>query len=91
KSALTTKARLKATSKRLSCISSSVIEAFIFPFVQVMGLTCNVYGLNIIYKKIYAIQRLASFNYPSTNREVKDGGLKALMDTFGLVEVGGTS
>jgi hypothetical protein len=46
--------------------------------------------MNIIDKKVYTIQKLASFNYPSTNREVKNGGVKALIDAFDLVEVSET-
>jgi molybdopterin/thiamine biosynthesis adenylyltransferase len=90
KSALTTKAHLNAALRRLPYIPPSAIKLFIFPFVQIMGLTCNVYGMNIIDKKVYTIQKLASFNYPSTNREVKNGGVKALIDAFGLVEVSET-
>ncbi|KAG0734758.1 hypothetical protein G6F62_011673 [Rhizopus arrhizus] len=86
KSALATKAHLNAALRRLPYIPPSAIKLFIFPFVQIMGLTCNVYDMNIIDKKVYTIQKLASFNYPSTNREVKNGGVKALIDAFGLVE-----
>ncbi|KAI8073762.1 hypothetical protein BDF21DRAFT_328192, partial [Thamnidium elegans] len=84
KSALATKTHLNAALRRLPYIPKSAIKLFIFPFVQIMGLTCNVYGMNIVDKKVYTIQKLASFNYPSTNREVKNGGLKALIDAFGL-------
>lgn len=87
KSALTTKAHLNAALRRLPYIPPSAIKLFIFPFVQIMGLTCNVYGMNIIDKRVYTIQKLASFDYPNTNREVKNGGVKALIDAFGLIEV----
>lgn len=70
KSALTTKAHLNAALRRLPYISPFAIKLFYFPFVQIMGLTCNVYGMNIIDKKVYTIQKLASLNYPSTNREI---------------------
>ncbi|RCH82041.1 hypothetical protein CU098_007040, partial [Rhizopus stolonifer] len=43
KSALTTKAHLNAALRRLPYIPPSAIKLFIFPFVQIMGLTCNVY------------------------------------------------
>ncbi|ORE01048.1 hypothetical protein BCV72DRAFT_323361, partial [Rhizopus microsporus var. microsporus] len=55
KSALTTKAHLNAALKRLPYVSSSAIKLFIFPFVQTMGLACNVYGVNIIDKKVYTM------------------------------------
>ncbi|KAL7321798.1 hypothetical protein PS15m_001528 [Mucor circinelloides] len=56
KSALTTKAHLNAALRCLLYIPPSAI-----PFVQIMGLTCNVYGMNIIDKKAYTIQKLALF------------------------------
>lgn len=55
--------------------------------VQIMGLSRIVYGMNIVYKKVYTLQKLCAFNYPSTFREVKNGRMKAMLNGFGLIEV----
>lgn len=55
--------------------------------IQIMGLSCIVYGMNVVDKKVYTLQKLRSFNYPCTLREVKKGGMKALLNGFGLVKV----
>lgn len=55
--------------------------------IQIMGLSCAVYGMNTVDKKVYTLQKLCTFNYPSTLREAKSGAIKALLDGFGLVEV----
>ncbi|PHZ07526.1 uncharacterized protein RHIMIDRAFT_97432 [Rhizopus microsporus ATCC 52813] len=56
-----------------------------------MGLSCIVYGMNIIDKEVYTVQRLSSFNYASKNRELKSGAVKALLDGLTLVEASETS
>lgn len=86
KSALTTKAHLNAALERMSYIPPNKIKTVVAPMIQIMGLSCIVYGMNIVDKKIYTLQKLCSFNYPSTLREVKKGGMKALLKGFGLVE-----
>jgi hypothetical protein len=47
--------------------------------------------MNIIDKKVYTLQRISSFHYPSTQREVKSGGIKSLLDGFSLVKVNETN
>ncbi|KAL7312017.1 hypothetical protein PS15m_007823 [Mucor circinelloides] len=37
-------------------------------------------------RQVYTLQKLCSFNYPCTLREIKKGGMKALLREFGLVE-----
>jgi len=55
--------------------------------IQIKGLSCIVYGMSTIDKKVYTLQKLCLFNYPCTLREIKKGGRKALLRGFGLVEV----
>lgn len=91
KSALTTKVHLNAALKRMPFIPPTKIKTVVAPMIQIMGLSCVVYGMNIIDKKVYTLQRLCSFNYPSTQREVKSGAIKSFLDGFALVEVSETS
>lgn len=44
------------------------------PMIQIMGLSGVLYGVNIIDKKAYTTQHIATFDYPSTEREVQFGG-----------------
>lgn len=57
------------------------------PLIQIMGLSYFIYTMNIIDKKIYKIQRVASLNYPSTLREVKAGSIEKVLDGFAVAEV----
>ncbi|KAI8884046.1 hypothetical protein K501DRAFT_183160 [Backusella circina FSU 941] len=86
KSALTTKVHLNTTLKRMPYIPQNKIKNVVAPMVQIMGLSCVVYGMNIVDKKVYTLQKLCAFNYPSTFREVKSGGINALLKGFGLIE-----
>lgn len=72
-------------------LPAAKINTVVVPMVQVMGLSCSVYGMNIIDKKVYTLQRISSFRYPSTQREVKSGGIKSLLDGFSLVKVNETN
>lgn len=87
KSVLTTKVHLNAALKRMSYIPPNKIKTVVAPMIQIMGLSCIVYGMNMVDKKVYTLQELCLFNYPSTLREVKKGGVKKLLEGFGLVEV----
>ncbi|KAG1474641.1 hypothetical protein G6F56_000237 [Rhizopus delemar] len=71
KSALTTKTHLNAALKRMSYIPPNKIKTVVAPMIQIMGLSCIVYGMNVVDKKVYTLQKLYSFNYPSILREVK--------------------
>ncbi|KAI8091885.1 hypothetical protein BDF21DRAFT_395578 [Thamnidium elegans] len=86
KSALITKVHLNAVLKRIPYLPAAKIKTVVVPMIQIMGLSCVVYGMNIIDKKVYTLQKISSFNYPSTQREVKSGGIKSLLDGFALVE-----
>ncbi|KAG0939428.1 hypothetical protein G6F57_005205 [Rhizopus arrhizus] len=66
KSAFTTKVHLNAVLKRMPYIPAAKIKTVVVPMIQVMGLSCSVYGMNIIDKKVYTLQRISSFRYPST-------------------------
>lgn len=68
-------------------LPAAKIKTVVVPMIQIMGLSCLVYGMNIIDKKVYTLQRISSFRYPSTQREVKSGGIKSLLDGFSLVKV----
>lgn len=87
KSALTTKIHLSATLKRMTYIPPNKMKTVVAPMIQIMRLSCIIYGLNIIDKKVYTLQKLCTFNYPSTLREVKSGGMTAMINGFGLIEV----
>lgn len=91
KSALTTKVHLNAVLKRVPYLPATKIKTVVVPMIQIMGLSCVLYGMNIIDKKVYTLQKIPSINYPSTQREVKSGGIKSLSDGFALVEVNETS
>ncbi|CEG75286.1 hypothetical protein RMATCC62417_10354 [Rhizopus microsporus] len=67
-------------------ISQNKIKTVVAPMVQIMGLFRIVYGMNIVYKKVYTLQKLCAFNCPSTFREVKNGRMKAMLNGFGLIE-----
>lgn len=71
KSALTTKAHLNATLKRMPYMTLTRIKYVVVPMVQIMGLSCTLYGVNTVDKKMYTVQRICCFNYPSTERELK--------------------
>ncbi|KAI8885959.1 hypothetical protein K501DRAFT_124686, partial [Backusella circina FSU 941] len=86
KSALTTKVHLNTALKRIPYLPADKIKTVVVPMIQIMGLSCVVYGMNVIDKKVYALQRISSFNYPNTQREVRGGGIKSLLDGFALVE-----
>ncbi|GAA5798579.1 hypothetical protein HPULCUR_003984 [Helicostylum pulchrum] len=86
KSALTTKVHLNAVLKRVPYLPATKIKTVVVPMIQIMGLSCVLYGMNIIDKKVYTLQKIPSINYPSTQREVKSGGIKSLSDGFALVE-----
>lgn len=87
KSALTTKVHLNTTLKRMPYIPQNKIKNVVVPMVQIMGLSCIVYGMNIVDKKVYTLQKLCAFNYPSTFREVKKGGKNAMLNGFCLIEI----
>jgi hypothetical protein len=91
KSTLTTKAHLNAALKRMPYITQVNIKNVVMPMIQVTGLCCIVYGMNVINRKVYSSQRLCTFYYPSTEREVKNGAIKTLLDGFASVEVNETS
>ncbi|KAI9282638.1 hypothetical protein BY458DRAFT_126742 [Sporodiniella umbellata] len=86
KSALTTKVHLNTILKRMPYIPENKIQNVVIPMVQIMGLSCVVYGMNIIDKRVYTLQKLCSFNYPSTLRELKKGGINAMINGFCLIE-----
>ncbi|KAG1042536.1 hypothetical protein G6F43_011883 [Rhizopus delemar] len=86
KSALTTKIYLSATLKRMTYIPPNKMKTVVAPMIQIMRLSCIIYGMNIIDKKVYTLQKLCTFNYPSTLREVKSGGMTAMINGFGLIE-----
>ncbi len=88
---LTTKAHLNAALKRIPYVTLTRIKDVIMPMVQIMGLSCAVYGVNIVDKKVYTIQRICYFNYPSTEREVKGDGIKKMLGGFAQMEVNETS
>lgn len=71
----------------MSYIPPNKIKTVVAPMIQIMGLFCIVYGMNIVGKKVYTLQKLCSFNCASTLREVKKGGMKTLLEGFGLVEM----
>lgn len=52
KSTLTTKAYLNAALKRIPYITPIKIKNAIVPMIQIMGLSCAVYGMNVIDKKV---------------------------------------
>ncbi|CAO3661092.1 unnamed protein product [Rhizopus stolonifer] len=87
KSALTTKAHLNAALKRMPYITLTKIKDVIMPMIQIMGLSCAVYGVNIVDKKVYTIQRICCFNYPSTEREVKGDAIKKMLEGFARMEL----
>jgi hypothetical protein len=87
KSALTTKVHLNTALKRMPYIPQNKIKNVVAPMVQIMGFSCIVYGMNIVDKKVYTLQELCAFNYPSTFREVKKGGINAMLNGFCLIEV----
>lgn len=91
KSILTTKVHLNAALKRMPYITQVNIKNVVIPMIQVTGLCCIVYVMNVINKKVYSLQRLCTFYYPSTEREVKNGAIKTLLDGFASVEVNETS
>lgn len=91
KSALTTKAHLNAALKRMPYITPTKIKDVVVPLVQIMGLSCTLYGVNIIGKKVYTIQRICCFNYPSTERELKGDAIKKMIEGFAQMEVNETS
>ncbi|KAG1467459.1 hypothetical protein G6F56_004406 [Rhizopus delemar] len=88
KSTLTTKAYLNAVLKRIPYINQINVKNVVMPMIQVTGLYCIVYGMNVIDKKIYSLQRLRMFYYPSTEHEIKNGTIKTMLDEFALVERG---
>lgn len=90
KSTLTTKAYLNAVLKRIPYINQINVKNVVMPMIQVTGLYCIVYGMNVIDKKIYSLQRLRMFYYPSTEHEIKNGTIKTMLDEFALVEVSET-
>jgi hypothetical protein len=90
-STASSKVHLNAALKRMPFMPPTKIKTVVAPMIQIMGLSCVVYGMNIIDKKVYTLQRLCSFNYPSTQREVKSGAIKSFLDGFALVEVSETS
>lgn len=87
KSALTTKVHLNTILKRMPYIPENKIQNVVIPMVQIMGLSCVVYGMNIIDKKVYTLQELCSFNYPCSLRELKKGGINTMINGFCLIEV----
>lgn len=91
KSVLTTKAHLNTALKRMPYLPAAKIKTVAGPMIQIIGLSFVVYGMNIIDKKVYALQEIFSFNYPSTQREVKGDGIKSLLDSFALVVLNETS
>ncbi|KAI9273941.1 hypothetical protein EDC94DRAFT_593248 [Helicostylum pulchrum] len=86
KPALTTKVHLNAVLKRMPYLPATKIKTVVVPMIQIMGLSCVLYGMNIIDKKVYTLQKIPSINYPSTQHEVKSGRIKSLSDGFALVE-----
>ncbi|KAI7879534.1 uncharacterized protein EV154DRAFT_540142 [Mucor mucedo] len=86
KSALTTKVHLNTILKRMPYIPENQIQNVVIPMVQIMGLCCVVYGMNIIDKKVYTLQELSSFNYPCSLRELKKGGINTMINGFCLIE-----
>ncbi|KAI9474048.1 MAG: hypothetical protein EXX96DRAFT_596917 [Benjaminiella poitrasii] len=86
KSVLTNKVHLNAVLKRMFYLPAAKIKTAVVPMIQVMRLSCSVYGMYIIDKKVYTLQRISYFRYPNTQREVKSGGIKPLLDGFSLVK-----
>lgn len=86
KSALTTKINLNTALKRMPYLPEAKIKKVLIPMVQIMGLSCIVYGMHIIDKKVYALRKITSFNYPSTLRELKGDKIKSLLDGFSSIE-----
>ncbi|KAG1141383.1 hypothetical protein G6F37_007875 [Rhizopus arrhizus] len=87
KSTLTTKAHLNAALKRMPYITPTRIKDVVVPMVQIMGLSCTLYGVNIVGKKVYTIQRICCFNYPSTERELKGDAIKKMIEGFAQMEL----
>lgn len=52
------------------------IKDVVMTMVQIAGLCCIVHGMNVIDNKIYTLQRVCRFDYPSTECEVKGGDIK---------------
>ena len=72
---------------RFQTLSATNIKTVVMPFVQIMALLCVIYGMNIVDKKVYTIQKVCEFVYPSTFREVKKGGISNMINGFGCVKV----
>lgn len=87
KSVLATKGHLNAILEKMPYIPANKIDKVVLPLIQIMGLSCIVYTMNIIDKKLYTVQKVASFNYPSTLRELKAGSIKKVLDGFALIDV----
>ncbi|KAI7879530.1 uncharacterized protein EV154DRAFT_429083, partial [Mucor mucedo] len=58
KSALTTKVHLITISKRMPYIPENKIQNVVIPMVQIMGLSCVVYGMIVIDKNEYTVLSL---------------------------------
>ncbi|GAA5817191.1 hypothetical protein MFLAVUS_010734 [Mucor flavus] len=86
KSVLATKGHLNAILEKMPYIPANKIDKVVLPLIQIMGLSCIVYTMNIIDKKLYTVQKVASFNYPSTLRELKAGSIKKVLDGFALID-----
>ncbi|KAI7895764.1 uncharacterized protein EV154DRAFT_385806, partial [Mucor mucedo] len=58
KSALTTKVHLNTALKRMLYYlpAAKIIKTVVVPMIQIMGMSCVVYGMNVIDKKVYALQ-----------------------------------
>lgn len=57
KSAIAIKVHLNDALKPMVYILSTKIKTVISPMLLVMGLSCVIYGMNIIDKKVYALQK----------------------------------
>lgn len=66
-------------------IPASAIHIVVSPLVQIMGLSCIVYGINIIDKKVYRVQILSSITQAQIVK-LRVEAVKAPLDGFALVE-----
>lgn len=87
KSVLAAKRHLNHLILSLPFISPSSLKALRIPIILVMGLNCHLFTLSLIDQNVYVVQKVHSFSYPRTYRQVSEGGIAKILDGFAIIEV----
>ncbi|KAG2217945.1 hypothetical protein INT45_008561 [Circinella minor] len=79
KSVFASKVHLNHIIQQMKYLPVNHIQTIQIPIIQILGMSCYIYSVSIVDKKVYCVQDVCNFVYPRTLPELADKGFEKMV------------